>query len=107
VNVDRVNIDGTPSSNPLEIANHFNKFFTAVGQQISDGVLPVEKNAEDYINYNRPVPDLLLQNTTAEHVRKTIKNFKPKNSNDAQGVSTKMIKYIGNEISIPLRTFLT
>jgi hypothetical protein len=27
---------------------------------------------------------------------------KPKNSNDAQGVSTKMIKYIGNEISIPL-----
>ncbi len=103
VNVDRVNIDGTPSSNPLEIANHFNKFFTLVGQQISDRVAPVDKNAEDYINYNRPVPDLLLQNTTAEHARKTIKTLsQKKNSNDAQGVSTKMIKYIGNEISIPL-----
>jgi hypothetical protein len=44
----------------------------------------------------------MLQNTTLEHVHKTIKNFKPKNSSDAQGVSTKMIKFIGNEISVPL-----
>jgi hypothetical protein len=73
-----------------------------VGKQISDGVQPVEKNAEDYIVYDTPVPDLLLQNTTPEHVRKTIKNFKPKNSNDAQGVSTKMIKLISDEISVPL-----
>ncbi len=60
------------------------------------------KKLEDYINYNRLVPDLLLQNTTPGHIIKTIKNFKPKNSSDAQGVSTKMIKYIGNEIAIPL-----
>jgi hypothetical protein len=37
----------------------------------------------------------MLQNTTPEHVHKTIKNFKPKNSIDAQGVTTKMIKFIG------------
>jgi hypothetical protein len=101
-NIDRININGISCSEPIEIANHFNMFFTAVGQQIADGVEPVEKNAEEYVNYNRPVPNLLLQNTTPEHVYKTIKNFKPKNSNDAQGVSTKMIKLIGNEICIPL-----
>jgi hypothetical protein len=101
-NIDRVNINGTSCSEPVKIANHFNNFFTAVGKQISDGVQPVEKKAEDYIFYDTPVPDLLLQNTTPEHVRKTIKNFKPKNSNDAQGVSTKMIKLISDEISVPL-----
>jgi hypothetical protein len=44
----------------------------------------------------------MLQNTTPEHVHKTIKNFKPKNSSNAQGVSTKMVKFIGYEISAPL-----
>jgi hypothetical protein len=100
--VEKININGTPSSDPSEISNHFNRFFTAVGQQISDSVPPVAKNAEDYINYGRQIPDLHLQNTTPAHVLKTIKKFKPKSSCDAQGVSTKMIKFIGNEISIPL-----
>jgi hypothetical protein len=78
-NIDRININGISCSEPIEIASHFNTFFTAVGQQIADGVEPVEKNAEEYVNYNRPVPNLLLQNTTPEHVYKTIKkNFKPK-----------------------------
>ncbi len=47
--IDKVNINGTPSSNPIDIANHFNKFFTSVGQEISDNVPPVEINAEDYV----------------------------------------------------------
>ncbi len=73
--IEKININGLPSSDPSEIANQFNKFFTDVGQQISDGVPPVDKNAEDYVNYNRPVPDLLLQNTTPEHVCKVIKKI--------------------------------
>jgi hypothetical protein len=43
-----------------------------------------------------------LQNTTPDHVLKTIKKFKSKNSSDVQGVTSKMIKFIGREISIPL-----
>jgi hypothetical protein len=41
--IEKININGTPSSNPTEIANHFNNFFTSIGQQISDNVPPVEK----------------------------------------------------------------
>jgi signal recognition particle subunit SEC65 len=100
--VEKINIDGNPVSDPPAIANQFNKFFTAVGRQISDSVLPVQKNPEDYINYGRPVPDLSLQNTTPEHIQKIIKKLQPKISNDAQGVSTKMVKMIGIEISYPL-----
>jgi hypothetical protein len=101
-NVDKINIEGNLESDPTEIANHFNRFFTAVGSQISDSVLPINKNPEDFINYGRDVPDLLLQNTTPEHIQKVIKNLQPKYSNDAQGVSTKMVKLIGKGISYPL-----
>ncbi len=86
----------------MDIANGFNKFFVAVGQQISDNVAPVAKNPEEYINYGRDVPDMLLQNTTPEHIKKIIKKLQPKLSYDANGVSTKMIKFIGDEISCPL-----
>jgi hypothetical protein len=58
--------------------------------------------AEDYIDYGRVIPDLLLQNTTPEHVKKIIRSLKPKLSTDAKGVSTKMVKFVGNEIAVPL-----
>ncbi len=76
--------------------------FSQCDSQISDSVLPINKNPEDFINYGRDVPDLLLQNTTPEHIQKVIKNLQPKYSNDAQGVSTKMVKLIGKGISYPL-----
>jgi hypothetical protein len=61
-----LNINGVASSNPIDIANHFNTFFTEVGQQISNNVPPVEKRPEEFVNYGREIPDLLLQNTTPE-----------------------------------------
>ncbi len=88
--LERINVNGVPSSDPVEIANQFNSFFTSIGKEISDKVQPIEKNPEDFINYGRDIPELLLQNTTPEHVKKIIKNLKPKQSQDAQGVSTKI-----------------
>jgi hypothetical protein len=101
-NIEKINVNGVPSSDPIVIANQFNTFFTEVGRQISDSVPSVAKRPEDYINYGRPIPDLSLQNTTPEFIKKIIKNLKPKLSIDAEGVSTKMIKSIGNEIALPL-----
>ncbi len=71
--VEKINIEGMPVSDPPLIANHFNHFFTTVGKQISDSVIPVSKNPEDYIDYGREIPDLNLQNTTPEHIQKIIK----------------------------------
>ncbi len=82
--IEKLNINGVPSTNPTDISNHFNKFFTEIGQ-----------------------PEMNLQNTTPEHVLKTINKFKSKNSSDVQGVTSKMIKFIGREISIPYHTFST
>jgi hypothetical protein len=100
--IEKLNINNTVSANATDISNHFNKFFTEIGQQISDNVPPVAKQAEDYINYNREIPEMNLQNTTADHVLKTINKLKSKNSSDIQGVTSKMIKFVGREISTPL-----
>jgi hypothetical protein len=101
-NVQQINVNGHVSSDNLDMANHFNKFFTNVGEEIANSVPPINKKPEDFINYGRPIPNLQLGNTTAEHVIKTIKKLQPKNSCDIDGVSTKMIKFIGSEIAKPL-----
>ena len=71
--VEKINIEGIPETDPLKIANHFNQFFTTIGKQISESVIPVRKLPEDYIEYGRVIPELNLQNTTPEHIQKIIK----------------------------------
>jgi signal recognition particle subunit SEC65 len=101
-NVSKINVNGTLSSEPKEIANHFNTFFTNIGKDISNSIPPVQKQPEDYIQYDHVFPNLNLTNTTPEHVIKVIKSLAPKLSCDVQGISTKMVKFVGNAISLPL-----
>ncbi|MFN9959945.1 MAG: hypothetical protein ACK55I_43230, partial [bacterium] len=100
--VGQININGVPESDPSKIANQFNYFFTSIGKKISNDVPNVNIEPEDYINYGRNIPEMNLGNTTPEHVLKVIRKFKNKSSCDVHGVSTKMIKHIGPEISAPL-----
>jgi hypothetical protein len=100
--VNKININGVEETDPLKIATEFNLFFTRVGQQISNSIPPVSKAPEDYVSYDHQIPNLRLGNTTPEHVKKVISKFKPKTSCDVQGQSTKMIKFVSNEISVPL-----
>jgi hypothetical protein len=100
--VSQININEIPESDPTKIANHFNTFFTSIGKKISNDIPPVQKQPEDYINYGRDIPGLSLGNTTPEHVLKTIRKFKNKASCDIDGISTKMVKFIGSEIAVPL-----
>jgi hypothetical protein len=54
--VSQINVNGLISSDNVSIANHFNEFFTGVGEEISNSIPPVDKNPEDYIDYGRPIP---------------------------------------------------
>ena len=97
-----ININDVPETDPTKIADHFNTFFTSVGKKIANDVQNVSVQPEDYINYGREIPQLVLGNTTREHILKIISKFKAKPSKDIHGVSTKMIKFIGPEIAKPL-----
>jgi len=101
-NVEKININGNISSDPSDMANHFNEFFTQIGKKISNSIPSVKKKPEDYIDYGRQIPELNLTNTTPEHVKKVISGLAPKPSCDVSGVSTKLIKFIGSSIALPL-----
>jgi hypothetical protein len=100
--VSHLNINGVVERDETTIANRFNTFFTNVGKEISNSVPNVEAKPENFVGYDCLVPDMNLGNTTPEHVISIIKKSKPKNSCDSQGVSNKMIKFIGYEIAAPL-----
>ncbi len=106
-NVSKINVNGTLSSEPKIIANHFNSFFTKIGKDISISIPPVQKQPEDYIHYDHVFPNLNLTNTSPEHVLKVIKSLAPKLSCDVQGISTKMVKFVGKLLQYPLLTFST
>jgi hypothetical protein len=101
-NVEKININGTQSSDPLKMANHFNEFFTQIGKKNSNSIPVVHKQPKDYIDYGRDIPNLNLTNTTPEHVKKVISGLAPKTSCNVSGVSTKLIKFIGSSIAVPL-----
>ena len=84
------------------MAEHFNKFFTKIGKEISDSVLPTEKLASSYITENPQTPNFTLGNTGPIHVVDFIKSFDPKKSKDLNGISMQLLKFIANEISTPL-----
>jgi len=78
--ISQIKINGIPEDDPDKMADHFNKFFTSIGKKISNSVQPVQKRAEEYINYGRLIPDLNLGNTTPAHVLtvRSSKNLNPK-----------------------------
>jgi hypothetical protein len=100
--VSQLKVNGVIERDETAIANSFNNFFTNIGMEISNSVPPVLAQPEDAVNYGRDIPGLRLGNTTPEHILQTIKKFKLKHSCDSQGVSNKMIKFIGQEIAAPL-----
>jgi len=100
--ISQIKINDGIETDYQKIVNKFNSFFTNIGKQISNSVPPVTKKPEDYIDYGREIPSMHLGNTTPAHVLKTIKKFKAKNSCDINGVSSKMIKFVGPEIATPL-----
>jgi hypothetical protein len=63
---------------------------------------PFNKKTVDFIQYGREIPELNLTNTTPEHVIKVIKGLAPKQSCVVFGTSTKLVKFIGDSIAIPL-----
>jgi hypothetical protein len=101
-NVEKIISNGSVTEDPLEIANEFNNFFVKVGQDISDSVPTIDRSPESYL-----VPPVIstpfnMQNVTPEYLVKIVKDLKSKNSNDIDGVSSKMIKLVIQEIKIPL-----
>jgi hypothetical protein len=100
--IEKIAENGIHITEPIEIANKFNDFFSSVGNTISESVQPVDKSACDFLEERPEVPDLDLSGTSQAEIVEIIRSFISKNSSDLDGLSTKLLKFVALEISFPL-----
>ena len=101
--IEEILVDNKPITDPKMIAQEFNGFFSTIGQKISDSITPVQREPETYINdYDINKPKFELGNVGPVHIADIVKSFDSKAIPDMDGLSLKILKYIINEISVPL-----
>jgi hypothetical protein len=100
--IDKIDKDGQILTDPLDIANEFNDFFTSVGVKIAESIEPTSVKPEEFMPLLDNIQNLDLGTTSQVHICDIIKSLKTKNSCDTDGLSTKLLQKLATEISWPL-----
>ena len=88
-----------------EIAVEFNDFFTKIGTNISESVMPVDRDPLSYIPLNDDIPNFDLGSTDQIHFIDVMKSFENKSSSDIDNISMKLLKCVRYEISVQCPIF--
>jgi len=100
--IDEIIVNNETITDQCKIANSFNEFFSSIGTDISESILPTTKKPEDYMPNLENLDEIDLGNTSQTHFCDIVKSLQPKCSLDSDGLSTKLLKKIAQEISEPL-----
>ena len=102
-NVEKITVNNSEINDPQLIADEFNNFFTEIGSKISNSIQPTITQPENYLTTNLPnCRQLDLGQTGPAHFCDILKSFEPKKSQDIEGISIELLKYISTAISTPL-----
>ena len=104
--VDKIRKGNQIVSEPHQIADEFNSFFTKAGRNIADSVEPITRKPADFLQNTNP-PQLRLDNISQHQIIDTISAMDSKASVDASGVNMKMLKFIKYQIALPLSHLFT
>ena len=101
-NVEKLSVNDTEINDPQLIADEFNNFCTEIGSKISNSIEPTVTIPENYLNENPQVRNLDLGQTGPVHFCDILKTFESKKSQDLDGISIELLKFISTAISTPL-----
>ncbi len=90
------------TNDPLNIANHFNSFFSNIGQKIANNIEQSPINPISFLPNNLNMHEFLFDNIGPTHVIDLIKSMPNKTSCDIDGLSSSLLKSVASEISVPL-----
>jgi hypothetical protein len=99
--IDKIMVNDELVTDPDQIANEFNKFFSNVGVTISQTVEQTEKDPISYLNY-RINTELNFGTFSQADFINIVDGFSPKDSSDYYGISNKLLKFVKYEIATPL-----
>ena len=93
-----LNIEGSIVTDPLEVGNKFNPFYTTVAQKLVDKMKPPVTRYKDYLK-NPIDKTFYMQPTCAKEIEQLIKELDSSKSNDIYDISVKVIKIAAPHIS--------
>jgi hypothetical protein len=99
--IDKLKCNARTITEPTEIANAFNEFFSEASVKIANSVNPTNIEPERFLN-DALAPEFQLVRTSQAEIANIIQAFKCKMSTDIDGVSTNLLKAVASEISFPL-----
>jgi hypothetical protein len=100
--IESIKVENVTITDQKSIAEEFNKFFAGIGTKISESISPTN------IDPITLLPDYTVnQNLSFGQLQEAdfislINAMKPKSSSDISGISTKMLKLLKFELSVPL-----
>jgi len=100
--VERLRVNNEDVTDPGLMAEHFNDFFVKIGKEISDSISETDVKPESFMPDLPDLNELELNEIHSTLIRDIIKSFTSKGSLDSDGLSTKLLKNISNEICGPL-----
>lgn len=98
---DSFHINNTTVTDPLDISNEFNKYFTNIGKNMADSIPDSDYDIEHWMK-NKNQHSLFLAPTDPTEVFVVINNLKTKKSMGHDGISTWLLKQLANELCNPL-----
>jgi hypothetical protein len=99
--IEKIKVNGVLVSEKNEMASKFNEFFVNAGQTIANQVPPTTITPDSFLP--PPTNHLLeFQHLSQAEVVDVMRALKSKNSQDAEGLSIKILKQVAMELSIPL-----
>jgi hypothetical protein len=101
-NITQINNGNLTLTDPVDIAEKFNDFFSTAGNNISNSIPHSATDPLSYINFANPPPNLEFHNIGPSQVVDIIKQFDNKTSPDLDGLSIALLKKVSLQISSPL-----
>ena len=98
-------LEGNTITDSQDISEHFNNFFTSIGQDLQKNIAPTKKRFSDYLK--APNTDTFyISPTTPKEISDLIKTFKNSKSLGPNSIPTNISKEIHETISISLSTLI-
>ena len=104
-NYTKLNIDGANVTDKQTIAEYFNNYFTHIGKNLADTLPELETTPQDYLSGDYP-NNMFIEPVIPEEVLKLIKSLKTKTSCGHDEISSKLLKTVADEITVPLAHIL-
>ena len=98
-------MNGRAVSQPKDIAEHFNDYFTSISNELQRHIPPTKSNFSD--NLKNPNAELFFTTpTTPEEISNLIQTLGSNKSTGPNSIPSSILKKIKNEISIPLSAII-